>query len=424
MARIAIIGGGIAGISCARALESAGADWELLEGSDALGGRVRTDVVDGFRLDRGFQVYLTAYRAVGEFVDERALGLRHFTSGAMVFDGRGGFARIVHPLRDPVGAVRGVLSRPASALDLARLAPMALAAMRTPAERPGPAEGSTAALLARMDIGPATVDGFLRSFFGGVFLDRSLETDASQFRFTFSNFARGDASVPALGMGELPRHLAAPLPARRIRLGARVASVVHRARGAVVRTADGTERAADAVVIAADMDSAHALDARIPARRWCATTTMHWACESRRVPAPMREPILFLDGTGDGPVNHAACMSSVAPGYAPEGMALLSLSCVDAGPEEGGLAALVARTSAQMDRWFGRGAMAGWRLLRTDRILRALPRQHPGDLASRPSATVDECTVVAGDHVTDGSIDGAWRSGSAAAAAALRLVSR
>jgi hypothetical protein len=138
----------------------------------------------------------------------------------------------------------------------------------------------------------------------------------------------------------------------------------------------------------------------------------------------MREPILFLDGTGDGPVNHAACMSSVAPGYAPEGMALLSLSCVDAGPEDGGLAALVARTSVQMDRWFGRGAMAGWRLLRTDRILRALPRQHPGDLASRPSATVDECTVVAGDHVTDGSIDGAWRSGSEAAAAALRLVSR
>ncbi|MFM8731113.1 MAG: FAD-dependent oxidoreductase, partial [Phycisphaerales bacterium] len=144
MARIVIIGGGIAGISCARALETAGADWQVLECSDALGGRVRTDVVGGFRLDRGFQVYLTAYRAVGEFVDERSLGLRHFTSGAMVFDGRG-FARIVHPLRDPVGAVRGVLSRPSTALDLARLAPMALGALRTPAEHPGAPEGSTRA---------------------------------------------------------------------------------------------------------------------------------------------------------------------------------------------------------------------------------------------------------------------------------------
>ena len=423
MARIVIIGGGIAGISCARALETAGADWQLLECSDALGGRVRTDVVGGFRLDRGFQVYLTAYRAVGEFVDERSLGLRHFTSGAMVFDG-GGFARIVHPLRDPVGAVRGVLSRPSTALDLARLAPMALSAMRTPAERPGTPEGSTRALLGRMDIGEATVDGFLRSFFGGVFLDRSLETDASQFRFTFSNFARGDASVPAHGMGELPRHLAAPLPAHRIRLNTRVSAVAHHAHGATVRTAGGDEIAADAVVIAADMDAAHALDPRIPARRWCATTTMHWACEARALPGPMREPILFLDGTGGGPVNHAACMSSVSADYAPEGMALVSLSCVDAGPEDGGLAALVARTSAQMDRWFGRGAMAGWRLLRTDRILRALPRQHAPDLAARPAPVVDDCTVVAGDHVTDGSIDGAWRSGSDAAAAALRMVSR
>ena len=257
-----------------------------------------------------------------------------------------------------------------------------------------------------------------------MFLDRSLATDASQFRFTFSNFARGDASVPAHGMGELPRHLAAPLPAHRIRLNARVSAVAHHAHGATVRTAAGDELSADAVVIAADMDAAHALDPRIPARRWCATTTMHWACEARALPGPMREPILFLDGTGEGPVNHAACMSSVSSDYAPEGMALVSLSCVDAGPEDGGLAALVARTSAQMDRWFGRGAMAGWRLLRTDRILRALPRQHAQDLAARPAPVVDDCTVVAGDHVTDGSIDGAWRSGGDAAAAALRMVSR
>ena len=66
MSRTAIIGGGLAGLACAHALQARGAEWTLFEASDAVGGRVRTDMVDGFRLDRGFQVYLTGYRAVVE----------------------------------------------------------------------------------------------------------------------------------------------------------------------------------------------------------------------------------------------------------------------------------------------------------------------------------------------------------------------
>ena len=119
MARTAIIGGGLAGLACAHALERRGAEWMLFEASDAVGGRVRTDVVDGFRLDRGFQVYLTAYRAAGELLDFQALNLREFRAGAQVFDGRG-FTGIAHPLRHPIDAIRGLAGKPAMALDLAR----------------------------------------------------------------------------------------------------------------------------------------------------------------------------------------------------------------------------------------------------------------------------------------------------------------
>jgi predicted NAD/FAD-dependent oxidoreductase len=90
--------------------------------------------------------------------------------------------------------------------------------------------------------------------------------------------------------------------------------------------------------------------------------------------------------------------------------------------ETTGMNALVARTVTQMERWFGRGAMAGWRLLRTDRVLRALPRQHPADLAMRPSHEIDDGLFAAGDHLTDGSIDGAVRSGRLAAEAVLRAL--
>jgi phytoene dehydrogenase-like protein len=423
MGRTAIIGGGMAGIACARSLEAAGMDWALFECSDRLGGRVRTDLVDGFRLDRGFQVYLTAYRNVGEAIDEPALRLRAFVPGAMVFDGRG-FGRISHPLRHPVAAARAVLSRPSQALDLARLAPMALAAMRSTADEPGPSEGTTEDLLRRMDLGIGTVDGFLRSFFGGVFLDRSLRTDASQFRFTFANFARGDAAVPALGMGELPLQLAASLPASRIHLGTRVGAVARRGGRMRVQTADGMDHEFAAVVLATDMASAHALDERVPDRAWQSTATMHWACAADRVPNAMREPILFLDGTGDGPVNHAACMTAAAPEYAPHGQALVSLNLVDPRWQSESATVLVARVVAQMERWFGVGAMRGWHLLRTDRVVRALPRQHPADLARRPAPELDDGLVVAGDHVTDASIDGAYRSGLRAAETVRSMLTR
>jgi phytoene dehydrogenase-like protein len=123
MSRTAIIGGGLAGLACAHALQARGAEWTLFEASDAVGGRVRTDMVDGFRLDRGFQVYLTGYRAAGELLDYAALRLRQFHAGAMVFDGRR-FVRVSNPLRHPIDALRGLASSPATAMDLARLAPV------------------------------------------------------------------------------------------------------------------------------------------------------------------------------------------------------------------------------------------------------------------------------------------------------------
>ena len=419
MSRTAIIGGGLAGLACAHALERRGAEWMLFEASDAVGGRVRTDVVDGFRLDRGFQVYLTAYRAAGELLDFEALKLREFRAGAQVFDGRG-FTAVAHPLRHPIDAIRGLVGKPAMAIDLARLGPLALEGMRHPISQPGVPEGSVAELMERLDIRQATRDGFVRSFFGGVFLDRSLETDASQFRFVLSAFARGETCVPALGMGEIPRQMAAALPAERIRLRTAVARIQRRGGRHVVRTAGGEEHVFDAVVLATDMSAAHALDARVPDREWCTTTTFHWACPLGRLPAPLRAPVLFLDGTGEGPVNHAACLSSVSPDYAPAGQALVMLNLVDVDWSAESMSGLTARMVRQMERWFGPGAMRDWRLLRTDRILHALPRQHTQDFHSRPSTELDDGLFVAGDHVTDASIDGAVRSGQLAAEAVLK----
>ncbi|PHX78952.1 MAG: hypothetical protein CK544_00190, partial [Planctomycetaceae bacterium] len=152
--------------------------------------------------------------------------------------------------------------------------------------------------------------------------------------------------------------------------------------------------------------------------------TFYWACDVGRLPAPLHQPTLFLDGTGDGPVNHAACLSSVAPEYAPAGQSLIALNMVEVDWAAESMSSVSARMVVQMERWFGTGAMRGWRLLRTDRIVRALPRQHTADIHARPSTEIDDGMFVAGDHVTDGSIDGAVRSGTLASEAVLRWFNR
>jgi phytoene dehydrogenase-like protein len=422
MPRVAIIGGGLAGLCCARTLGRAGVEWVMLESGDRPGGRVRTDTVEGFRLDRGFQVLLTAYREAGEVLDYEALALRPLVAGAMLFDGRG-FARVPHPLRSPVAAAGFLLRQPRAALDALRIVPMAVAAMSAPVVAPGASVGTTRDLFRRLDLSPAFVDGFARAFFGGVFLDRTLETDASQFSFTFGNFVRGDAAVPARGMGEIPAQVARSLTGGVVRCGTPVAGYRRAGQGFEVATSGGERMAADAVVIATDMTTAHALDARVPEGAWQETTTLHYACALHDLPAPLHDGVLFLDGTGAGPVNHAVCLSSAAPEYAPPGQALVLLNLVGVDWSATSMSAVQGRTVAQMERWFGPRAMRGWRLLRTDRIVHALPRQHPADVRARPGTVLDDGVLLAGDHVTDGSIDGAMRSGRLAAEAALEWLS-
>ncbi|MGA1525128.1 MAG: FAD-dependent oxidoreductase, partial [Planctomycetota bacterium] len=104
---VLVVGAGLAGLTCARALSAAGVPVRVLDAADAVGGRVRTDVVEGFRLDRGFQVLQTAYPEARRALDYGALELRPFEPGALVRVA-GRFVRVVDPWRRPLGALASI----------------------------------------------------------------------------------------------------------------------------------------------------------------------------------------------------------------------------------------------------------------------------------------------------------------------------
>jgi phytoene dehydrogenase-like protein len=403
---VAIVGAGLAGLVCAADLTRAGVPCTVLEASDGIGGRVRTDEVDGHLLDRGFQILLTAYPQVASRLDLEALDLARFAPGARVRVGER-FHTLADPLRRP-GSIPGTLRAPvASPADVARLVRLLVDVNRTSVpdllRRP---ESSTAARLARAGFSAQMVARFWQPLFAGIQLDPDLEVSSRRFEVILRMLARGATGVPRRGMGAIPDQLAAPLPPGTVRLGARVATV---APGRVV-LADGEEVRARAVVVAADGPTAHRLLGTAVADPGSRAAACVWFGAPR---PPLEGPWLVL-GDGAGPVRNLAVMSEVAPSYAPPGRALVAAAVP--GPAALG-PGLEAAAREQLARWFG-ATTGDWEHLRTDVIPHGQPAQAP-PLHPRRRVALGEGLFVCGDHRDTASIQGAMFSGERTARAVL-----
>lgn len=398
--RVLIVGGGLAGLACAIRLHEAGARPLIIEQADAAGGRVRTDEVEGFLLDRGFQVFLDAYPEAGRLLDVPGLGLRSFKPGALVhLNGR--FHRVMDVFRDPRHLMASALAPVGSLFDKLRVAAMKWRLGRTSLDEIAAREDlTTAGYLQRAGFSKRMIEVFFRSFYGGIFLERELMTSSRMFEFTFKMFSQGSATLPARGMGEIPRQLAARLPADAIRCGARVTEI--RERGVTLESGERLE--GDVVVVATDGSTAAKW---LPAAAagelaWHSVTGIYFAADR----SPLNEAIIALNGSGRGLVNHVCVPSDVAPGYAPAVRALISVTVLGIP----GVRDLEARVVTELEGWFGKQVHA-WRHLRTDRIRQALPVQPPSAGGAGAGFRKVGEVFVCGDHLASASIEGAVVSG-------------
>ena len=400
--RIVIVGAGLAGLACARVLAAAGRPFTILESSNAVGGRVRTDVVDGFLLDRGFQIFLPAYPEAKRVLDYEALDLRSIYRGADVFV-KNRFHRMADPLAHPLAALKTLGESIVTMRDrwTTLLLRKEVFGLREPPREL--AEMETEDYLRDFGFSEGIIDRFFRPFFGGVFLEKDLRTSARMMLFLFAMFDRAGSALPARGMQSIPDQLAMALPPGCLRLNSPVSAV----RAGEVTLDTGEVLQADHVIVAVGEEVAHRLlpttenTTLLPSR---STTCMYFATDE----LPPGDAILHLDGDGRGPVNSVLVLSRVSPHYAPPGQHLISAAIIGA-PSSTELEQVVRE---QMRSWFGESVVSKWRHLRTYQIRHAQPESRQLRLGEGPLASVIQPGLYrCGDWCEHVSINGALLSG-------------
>ena len=394
-APVAIVGAGLAGLSCAVALHDAGVPVRLFEASDGVGGRVRTDRVDGFTLDRGFQVALTAYPEMHRQLDLAELDLQAFDPGALVWrNGRG--AVVGDPFRRPSTVLSTATAPIGSVFDKARIGllrrrlrgvhPVQL--LRNP-------DRSTRQALRDAGFSDTIIERFFRPLVGGIQLDPELNDSRRMFDIIFRMLADGDSAVPAAGMQAIPEQLAAGLPDGAVQLDARVtATTAHSI------TVDGLGEITAAAVVVATEGPAAAELLDIGEVESKSVGAVYFSASE----PPIDDKLVVLDGTGQGPVLNVAVMSNVAPTYAPAGRHLI-VAAMPGHVED----SIEPAARAQLRSWWG-PVVDTWEHLQTYRIDHGQPRQRP-PFDPKRSVTTTDGRFVCGDHRDTASIQGAMFSG-------------
>ncbi|MFG0266897.1 MAG: NAD(P)/FAD-dependent oxidoreductase [Rhodopirellula sp. JB055] len=381
-----IIGGGLAGLTCGRVLADAGREFRILEATDRVGGRVRSDVVDGFTLDHGFQVLLTAFPACQQFLNYHALRLCRFEPGALVRQ-KGQFRLLSDPWRRPTKALASAMNPVGSLVDKLRIARLRRASLRGSLQ--DLYERSAMSTLDRLQedgFSERIIDQFFRPFLGGVFLEESLSVSSRMLEFVFRMFASGDIAIPADGMGAIPRQLAEGLPRGSIQYRATVQSVEplseseepavegrapNGARHQVVLSCGTVMTCRNLVIATPSGAAARLLGMGSIATEWLGTSNLYYAADQ----SPDSRRLLMLRGDESGPIQSAVVLSNVAPSYAPPGKTLVSVSVDGSHELAEGLddEALDSHVRSQLKSWFGEDAMR-WRLLRVFHVPYSLPR--------------------------------------------------
>lgn len=393
--KIIVIGAGLSGLSCARKLQREGHEVKVLEASDGVGGRVRTDNVDDFRLDRGFQVYFDAYPFASHEVNVSKLNPRRPIDGALLH---------YSPSDQRLFGRQYAFSNATTFGDkFALLSWLFYVQSKQASSLLAGHDETIGEQIKRFGLSDRIVEGFFKPFFSGVFLDDKLETSARVVNFVWKMLADSGSMIPALGMGKIADQIADDLLPGTVEFGAAVKKITQNPTG--VETEDGTFHAADYVILATEGPAADRILGRPATSTPLSSTCAYYEVDEM----PIKEPILMLNASRKGLINEIMPNSLVSPELTPGNRHMIGVTSLGIP----GLSdtELDKTYRAEMAQWFPKARTDNWRLIKLYRIPQASYSQKPGFMRQTPPHKTELDNVYqAGDATTFCSIEGAFRA--------------
>ena len=408
---VVIVGAGLAGLSAARHLAIHGVDTVVLESSDEVGGRVRTDRVDGLQLDRGFQLYNPAYPEPSRVLDHDVLMLRAFVPGVIAATAAGP-VRLSDPRRRPGWLPDAISERSGKLAGKLRFARYAWRVAHTsPRELETTTDFAAEVALRSAGVDDLFLETVLRPFLAGVFLEDRLQTSRRFMDLVLTSFLKGAPSVPAMGMQAIPEQLHGALPPGTVRLGLAARSIsegqVHTDEGVI---------GANAVLVATEPSTAAHLIPGLGVPEGRAVTTWYFLADGDPALLTEGQAVLIVDGERRGPVINTVVLTHAAASYATGGRVLVSASALGTADDSAAHHAV----RSHLGLLYGVDT-SRWEHVATYAIPYALPAMTP-PLNVRQPVRLDDRLFIAGDHRDTASIQGAMVSGRRAATAVMNTL--
>ena len=385
-----VVGAGISGLSCALELEKNGYQVQILEKENHPGGRVHSDIVDGYILNRGFQVLQTGYPETKRLLDYKKLELCNLDSEVWIMNNNK-IKKLYDPIQNPSSILKAAFSNVGTFWDKLHLLQL----------RQSTTSRSTDTIFQENEItsleqiknygfSDSIINEFFKPLFGGAFLDSKLDTTSRMFKFVYKIFSIAPIAIPKYGMKSIPEQLEAKLESK-ISFNTNVIKLNN--KNAFL---ENETLSADVIILAANHNSARQLIPSIEEISWNSTSCYYFIADS----PPFSSKVVLLNGNNRGEINNVFVPTNISKSYSPNNKSIISVSTIGLNNSE-------TEIRNELKNWFG-NQTENWKLLHTYHIEQALPRMSvPSISHSQYINGIHMC----GDYLTSSSIHGSMYSG-------------
>ncbi|MCC6722111.1 MAG: FAD-dependent oxidoreductase [Bacteroidia bacterium] len=400
--KIIIVGAGIAGLSTGVFLKKTGKfDVLFIEANDRVGGRIKTEKINGYLLDYGFHIFFTANPIAAELLDIEKLDLRYFKSGALIMKNHS-YQKFYDPFKHPKYFFKSLFSKIGNLNDKINIVKRRFELTNMSYEKVfDKYEVKTSSILKKRRFSSKIIKNLFNPIFSHFFMENELSTSRRMFEFYLKMLADGNMAIPAKGIEEITKQLFSNFDKSEFMFNTKAVNIEEDR----ILLENGESLKADAFVIATDYNGLYSkiIKSHIENKQRSITCFYFSANKS-----PFKEKLICFNANENKIVSSVAVLSNISQNYAPIGKSLIVATIIDKTNEDEN--ELELKIKDEVSNVFG-SQVYDWEKIKCYKIYNAISNQDYV-LGKRRENEINpkENIFFCGDHLLNGTIYGAMKS--------------